>query len=65
MKASTREWVAKAEEDFAVALTLARPRKKPLWAPEPGFAREINLRGAEQAEGFLKEMARAGRFFCG
>ena len=33
MKASTREWVAKAEEDFAVALTLARPRKKPLWAP--------------------------------
>ena len=33
MKASTREWVAKAEEDFAVAATLARPRKKPLWAP--------------------------------
>jgi HEPN domain-containing protein len=33
MKASTREWVGKAEEDFAVALTLARPRKKPLWAP--------------------------------
>src|SRR2546422_4898839 len=33
MKASTRDWVAKAEEDFAVALTLARPRKKPLWAP--------------------------------
>jgi HEPN domain-containing protein len=33
MKASTREWVAKAEEDLAVALTLARPRKKPLWAP--------------------------------
>jgi len=33
MKASTREWVTKAEEDFAVALTLARPRKKPLWAP--------------------------------
>ena len=33
MKASTREWVAKVEEDFAVALTLARPRKKPLWAP--------------------------------
>jgi HEPN domain-containing protein len=33
MKASTREWVAKAEEDFAVALALARPRKKPLWAP--------------------------------
>lgn len=33
MKASTREWVAKAEEDFAVMLTLARPRKKPLWSP--------------------------------
>ena len=33
MKASTREWVSKAEEDFAVALTLARPRKVPLWAP--------------------------------
>src|SRR5208337_5645595 len=33
MKASTREWVAKAEEDFAVVLALARPRKKPLWAP--------------------------------
>ena len=33
MKASTRESVTKAEEDFAVALTLARPRKKPLWAP--------------------------------
>ncbi|MGA2657756.1 MAG: HEPN domain-containing protein [Verrucomicrobiota bacterium] len=33
MKVSTREWVAKAEEDFSVALTLARPRKKPLWSP--------------------------------
>src|SRR5438046_9327899 len=33
MKASTREWVAKAEEDFTVALLLARPRKKPLWSP--------------------------------
>src|SRR2546426_1926885 len=31
MKASTREWIAKAEEDFAVVTTLARPRKKPLW----------------------------------
>jgi HEPN domain-containing protein len=28
MKASTREWIAKAEEDFAAATTLARPRKK-------------------------------------
>src|SRR5687768_14830116 len=33
MKTSTREWAGKADEDFAVALTLARPRKKPLWAP--------------------------------
>ncbi len=32
MKASTREWVTKAEEDFAVARLLARPRKKPLWS---------------------------------
>jgi len=33
MKVSTREWIDKAEEDFAVATTLARPRKKPLWGP--------------------------------
>jgi len=33
MKASTREWIAKAEEDFATSVTLARPRKRPLWAP--------------------------------
>ncbi len=33
MKASTREWVVKAEEDFAVTKTLSRARKKPLWAP--------------------------------
>ncbi len=33
MKASTREWVVKAEEDFAAAIVLSRPRKKPLWAP--------------------------------
>src|ERR1035437_1625587 len=33
MKSSTREWVAKAEEEFTVACTLARPRKQPLWAP--------------------------------
>ncbi len=33
MKTSTREWVAKAEEDFDTAVTLARPRKRPLWAP--------------------------------
>jgi HEPN domain-containing protein len=33
MKASTHEWITKAEEDFAVATVLARPRKNPLWAP--------------------------------
>src|SRR5438552_3413449 len=33
MKASTRDWVTKAEEDFASATILARPRKKPLWSP--------------------------------
>jgi HEPN domain-containing protein len=33
MKTSTREWVVKAEEDFAAVTALARPRKKPLWAP--------------------------------
>jgi len=31
MKASTREWVAKAEEDFLAASALNRRRKKPLW----------------------------------
>jgi len=31
MKASTREWISKAEEDFRAAMILSRPRKKPLW----------------------------------
>ena len=31
MKASTREWVKKAEEDFLAASSLARRRSKPLW----------------------------------
>jgi HEPN domain-containing protein len=31
MKASTREWITKAEEDFAVVSILARPRKKQVW----------------------------------
>jgi HEPN domain-containing protein len=31
MKASTREWVEKAEEDFLAASALNRRRKKPLW----------------------------------
>jgi HEPN domain-containing protein len=31
MKTSTREWVAKAEEDFLAAGALNRRRKKPLW----------------------------------
>jgi HEPN domain-containing protein len=32
MKPSTREWVAKAEEDYLAALDLARRRKRPLWS---------------------------------
>jgi HEPN domain-containing protein len=31
MKQSTREWVAKAEEDFLAASALNRPRKRSLW----------------------------------
>lgn len=31
MKPSTREWIAKAEEDFGAAETLRR-RRKPLWS---------------------------------
>jgi HEPN domain-containing protein len=31
MKPSTREWVAKAEEDFLAASALNRRRKRPLW----------------------------------
>jgi HEPN domain-containing protein len=31
MKASTREWVQKAEEDFLAATALNLRRKKPLW----------------------------------
>jgi HEPN domain-containing protein len=31
MKASAREWVEKAEEDFLAATALNRRRKKPLW----------------------------------
>lgn len=33
MKVSTREWITKAEEDFAVVNVLTRQRKKPLWSP--------------------------------
>jgi len=47
MKASTREWVAKAEEDFARAASLARPRKKPLWAP-------LSFHAQQCAEKYLK-----------
>src|SRR5438552_14120898 len=31
MKHITREWVVKAEDDFAAALDLARRRKRPIW----------------------------------
>jgi hypothetical protein len=33
MKNSTREWISRAEEDYAASVTPARPRKRPLWAP--------------------------------
>jgi HEPN domain-containing protein len=33
MKASTREWIAKAEEDFELLLAWNRRRKKSLWGP--------------------------------
>ena len=32
MKPSTREWVAKAEEDYLAAVDLSRRRKRPLWS---------------------------------
>ena len=33
MKSSTRDWIAKAEEGFLVAVALSRLKKKPLFAP--------------------------------
>ena len=47
MKTSTREWIAKAEEDFALATTLARPRTKPLWGP-------LSFHAQQCAEKYLK-----------
>ena len=47
MKTSTRDWIAKAEENFAAAMALARPRKKPLWSPVCFHARQC-------AEKYLK-----------
>jgi len=32
MKAATRDWVAKAEEDYLAAVDLARRRKRPVWS---------------------------------
>ncbi len=32
MKPITREWVAKAEEDYLAAVDLSRRRKRPLWS---------------------------------
>ena len=32
MKPATREWVAKAEEDFLSATDLARRRNRPVWS---------------------------------
>jgi hypothetical protein len=61
MKASTREWVAKAEEDFAVALTLARPRKKPLSAPICFHACPGSERVRGRAGSKILERSGAGR----
>jgi HEPN domain-containing protein len=47
MKVSTREWVAKAEEDFVVAAALSRPRKKPVWA-------SVCFHAQQWAEKYLK-----------
>jgi|ERR1035437_2205613 HEPN domain-containing protein len=47
MKASTRDWIAKAEEDFAPAIALSRLRKKPLWSP-------VCFHAQQGAEKYLK-----------
>jgi HEPN domain-containing protein len=52
MKASTREWIARAEEDFQVATTLIRPRKKPLWGP-------VCFHAQQCVEKYLKAIAPA------
>lgn len=53
MKASTREWITKAEEDFAAAVLLARPRKKPLWSP-------VCFHAQQCAEKYLKARLNEG-----
>jgi HEPN domain-containing protein len=47
MKPSTREWVAKAEEDYLAALDLARRRKQPLWSG-------VCFHAQQSAEKYLK-----------
>jgi HEPN domain-containing protein len=47
MKPSTRDWVAKAEEDYLAALDLARRRKRPLWSG-------VCFHAQQSAEKYLK-----------
>jgi len=54
MKPATREWVAKAEEDFLSATDLARRRKRPVW-------NSICFHAQQCAEKYLKaRMQEAG-----
>lgn len=47
MKAATRDWIAKAEDDFLAAQTLARRRKKP-------FHDQVCFHCQQSAEKYLK-----------
>lgn len=47
MRPSTREWVAKAEEDYLAAFDLARRRKRPLWSG-------VCFHAQQSAEKYLK-----------
>jgi len=47
MKPATREWVAKAEEDYLAALDLSRRRKVPLWS-------SVCFHAQQSAEKYLK-----------
>jgi HEPN domain-containing protein len=47
MKPATREWVAKAEEDFLSALDLSRRRTRPVWSV-------VCFHAQQSAEKYLK-----------
>src|SRR6266581_2628351 len=51
MKASTREWVLKAEEDFLAASALNLRRKKPLW-------NVVSFHVQQTVEKYLTEMTK-------